>query len=304
MTVRHPLFELGPTSPVIVQGISGRMGRRHAKLMRAYGTNVVGGTSSRPDDNGEFLVRGSVREAVDATGAVASIAMTPPLDTLSAATEAFEAGIKTVITIAEGVPVHDALRLRSIARSYGGVWLGASTPGMAVPNRFKIGFVPDIALRPGSFSLISKSGTLSYEIGYRLASLGLGQSIWIGVGGDAVKGLRFADLLEPLLVHEPTQAIILIGEVGGSEEEEFAAAVRARGGSSKPVVALLAGREAKEGVSMGHAGAITYGDTGTMVSKIKALGAAGITVASTIGGLIDICRDIKSANSGSDRKGD
>jgi len=304
MTVSHPLFELSPASPVIVQGITGRMGRRHAQHMRAYGTNIVGGTSSRPNDDDEFPVFSSVRETVEATDAVASIAMTPPLDTLAAATEAFEAGVKTVVTIAEGVPVHDALRLRSIAKSHGGIWLGASTPGMAVPNKFKIGFLPDIALRPGSFALVSKSGTLSYEVGYRLASLGLGQSIWIGVGGDAVKGVRFADLLDPLLSHKPTQAIVLIGEVGGSEEEEFAAAVQARGGSSKPIFALLAGREAKEGVSMGHAGAITYGNTGTMASKVERLGAAGITVASSIAGLIEACGDIKSANGGSDRNGD
>lgn len=304
MTISHPLFELSAASPVIIQGITGRMGQRHAKLMRAAGTNIVGGTSSRPDDNNAFLVRPTVRELVETTGAVASIAMTPPLDTLAAATEAFEAGVKIVVTVAEGVPVHDALRLRSIARSHGGVWLGASTPGMAVPQKFKVGFLPEIALNPGYFALISKSGTLSYEVGYRLASHGLGQSIWIGTGGDAVKGTRFADLLEPLLAHEPTRAIVLIGEVGGSEEEEFAAAVRARGGSPKPIVALLAGREAKEGISMGHAGAITYGDIGTMASKVAKLDEANIAVAATIGGLIDTCCRIASAIDGADQGGE
>ena len=159
---------------------------------------------------------------------------------------------------------------------------------MAIPGEIKLGFLPDVTLRPGPFAIITKSGTLSYEVGYRLAREGLGQSIWIGVGGDAVKGVRFADLLPPLFAHEPTAAIILVGEVGGTEEEEFAAALQ-RLGVRKPVYALIAGREAKEGVAMGHAGALVHGDSGTLASKANRLTAAGAGVFGSIDALVQAC---------------
>jgi succinyl-CoA synthetase alpha subunit len=284
----HPLLSLDQTSPVIVQGITGRMGRRHAAMMRGYGTNIVGGTSARsggaPVDG--LPVFANCREAVQATGGIASIAMTPPLETLAAATEAFEAGVKIVVTVAEGVPVHDALRLKAVARAHGAVWLGSSTPGMAIPGKMKIGFLPDIALRPGSIALMSKSGTLSYEAGFRLAQRKLGTRFWIGVGGDSVKGVRFADLLQPLVDDAATKAIIVIGEVGGTEEEELAEHLEALC-PEKPVLALIAGREAKEGVAMGHAGALTYGAMGTLRSKQDHLLRAGARVVSSIAGLVD-----------------
>lgn len=281
------LFEIDSSSPVIIQGITGRMGRRHAALMRAYGTNIVGGTSARPEDaaTGGLAVFRTCRDLVSATGAWASVAMVPPLEVLAAAGEAIDAGIRVVVTIAEGVPVHDALRLKAKARDQGAVWLGASTPGMALPGCAKLGFLPDVALRPGTWALLTKSGTLSYEVGYRMGAQGFGQSIWIGVGGDVVKGVRFADLLKPLARHDPTQGVILIGEVGGTEEEQFADAVRATG-FAKPVLALLAGREIKEGVSMGHAGAMTDGATGTLRSKIDSLQGAGAEVFDSIDALI------------------
>lgn len=281
------LFEIDSHSPVIVQGITGRMGRRHAALMRVYGTNIVGGTSARPGDAGMegLQVLRSCRELVSATGAWASIAMVPPLEVLAAAGEAIDAGIRLVVTIAEGVPVHDALRLKARARDRGAVWLGASTPGMALPGLVKLGFLPDVALRPGSWALLTKSGTLSYEVGYRMAAHGLGQSIWIGVGGDVVKGVRFADLVGPLARHEPTHGVIVIGEVGGTEEEQLAEVIRATG-FSKPVLALLAGQESKEGVSMGHAGAMTDGTMGTLRSKAESLRAAGVEVFESIAALI------------------
>lgn len=284
----HPLLALDETTPVIVQGVTGRMGRRHAALMRRYGTNVAGGTSARSDGApvAGIPVFANCRDAVTATAAVASIAMTPPLETLAAATEAFEAGVRIVVTVAEGVPVHDALRLKDVARAHHAVWLGASTPGMAIAGRMKIGFLPDIALRPGPIALISKSGTLSYEVGFRLARHGLGTRIWIGVGGDSVKGVRFADLLEPLLDDAATRVVIVIGEVGGSEEEEFAERLAASA-TDKPVLALIAGREAKEGVAMGHAGALTYGAMGTLRSKHDHLARAGARVFASISGLVD-----------------
>jgi succinyl-CoA synthetase alpha subunit len=281
---------LSGTTPVIVQGITGRMGRGHAALMRAYGTNIVGGTSVRTDvkEAAGVPVFASCAEAVLATGALASVAMAPPLETLAAVREALTAGIKLIVTVAEGVPMHDAIRIGRAVRRAGAVWVGASTPGLAVPGECKLGFLPDVCLNPGPIGIMSKSGTLSYEVGYRLAREGLGQSIWVGVGGDPVKGVRFADML-PVFFDDPrTKGIVLVGEVGGVEEEECAAAY-ARLGARKPLLALIAGREAKEGVSMGHAGALVHGETGTLASKTRRLTEAGATVFGSIDGLIGRC---------------
>ncbi len=281
---------LSRTTPVIVQGITGRMGRSHAVLMRAYGTNIVGGTSTRADtkDVAGVPVFASCADAVLATGAVASVAMAPPEETWGAVQEALAAGIKLIVTVAEGVPMHDAIRIGRAVRRAGAIWVGASTPGVAVPGECKLGFLPDVCLNPGPLGIMSKSGTLSYEVGYRLARDGLGQSIWVGVGGDPVKGVRFADLL-PVFFDDPgTKGIILVGEVGGTEEEECAAAY-ARLGARKPLFALIAGREAKEGVSMGHAGALVHGEFGTIESKTKQLTAAGARVFTSIESLIGQC---------------
>lgn len=290
------LFDIDSKTPVIIQGVTGRMGRRHAELMRAYGTNIVGGTSARPGDAGPegLHVSRSCRDVVTATGATASVAMVPPYEVLAAASEAIQAGIRVVVTVAEGVPVHDALRLRAVAREAGAVWLGASTPGMALPGRAKLGFIPDVALKSGSWALLTKSGTLSYEVGYRMGARGLGQSIWIGVGGDVVKGVRFADLVGPLARHAPTRGVILVGEVGGTEEEQFAEAIRSTG-FAKPVLALLAGRESKEGVSMGHAGAMTDGLMGTLRSKVEALRASGAEAFDSIEALVDRAAGLSEA---------
>lgn len=283
------LVNLDGDTPVLIQGATGRMGLSHMALMRAYGTNIVAGTSARPQSDLPVPIFGNCRDAVQATAATVSIAMVGPADVLAAATEAIDAGVKAIVTIAEGMPVHDALRLKRLAGERGVSWLGASTPGLARPRVAKVGFLPDIALNPGRFAVLSKSGTLSYEVGYRLVRAGLGQSIWIGVGGDAVKGVRFADLVEPLCRHDETDAIILIGEVGGTEEEEFAEVLAAAGRRAKPVFAVMAGREAKEGVSMGHAGAIVHGSSGTLASKMSQLREAGAEVFESIGGLLEGC---------------
>jgi succinyl-CoA synthetase alpha subunit len=284
------LAELSRATPVLIQGASGRMGRRHTLLMRGYGTNIVAGTSVREaggNIEGIPLFADCIA-AVRETGAVASVCMVPPLETRAAVEEAVEAGIRLIVTIAEGVPVHDALHLRRLTRAKDVTWIGASTPGCAIPGQVKLGFLPDVALRPGPVALLTKSGTLSYEVGYRLAALGLGQSTWIGVGGDAVKGTRFAELLPLVAAHGPTEAVILIGEVGGTEEEEFAEAL-ARMPIGKPVLALLAGREAKEGVAMGHAGALTYGGAGTLASKTMRLQQAGAEVFTSTSALLARC---------------
>jgi succinyl-CoA synthetase alpha subunit len=281
---------LSRETPVIVQGITGRMGRTHAALMRGYGTNIVGGTSTRTDmpEAAGVPVFANCRDAVQATGAIASVAMAPPMETLAAVGEALEAGIRLIVTVAEGIPLHDAVKIGRAVRQAGATWIGASTPGMAIPGKIKLGFLPDVCLRPGPFAIMSKSGTLSYEVGYRLAQERLGQSMWIGVGGDPVKGVRFADLL-PVFFDDPrTRAIVLVGEVGGSEEEECADALT-RLGVRKPLYALIAGREAKEGVSMGHAGALVMGDAGTLASKTQRLTEAGARVFGSIETLMQAC---------------
>ena len=284
------ITELSRSTPVIVQGITGRMGSTHASLMHGYGTNIVGGTSTRSDvaEVAGVPVFGSCREAVLATGAIASVAMAPPLETLAAVEEAIGAGIRVIVTVAEGIPQHDAIRIGRAVRRAGAIWIGGSTPGMAIPGEIKLGFIPDVCLRPGPFAIMSKSGTLSYEVGYRLAHAGLGQSVWIGVGGDPVKGVRFADLLPMFFADERSHAVILVGEVGGSEEEECAAAL-ARLGLRKPVYALIAGREAKEGVSMGHAGALVMGQLGTLDSKTQRLTAAGARVFGSLETIVEAC---------------
>ncbi|MGH7041212.1 MAG: hypothetical protein ACREFY_03660 [Acetobacteraceae bacterium] len=317
---------LSRTTPVLVQGIAGRMGRTHAALMRTYGTNIVAGVAARTENPGGAArmerpdgaartespgaatrmvppgasapaeaaeiagvpVFSTCAAAVAATGAVVSVALTPPAATLAAALDAFAAGIRLLVTVAEGVPAHDALCIGRAAREAGATWIGASTPGLAIPGELKLGFLPDVALRPGPLGMMSKSGTLSYEVGWRLARAGLGQSLWVGVGGDPVKGIRFADLLPVFLDDPRTQAIVLVGEVGGTEEEECAAryaALRA----AKPLYALIAGREAKEGVAMGHAGALVYGTSGTLAEKTRRLEAAGARVFPSIEALVRRC---------------
>jgi succinyl-CoA synthetase alpha subunit len=284
--------QLSRRTPVIVQGATGRTGSVHVRRMREFGTNIVGGVSVREGAgsiDGVPVFR-DCATAVATTGAIASVAMVPPNGVLAAVTDAMAAGIKLIVTPAEGMPVHDALRVGRIVRDAGATWVGASTPGLAVPGEMKLGFLPDVSLAPGPLGIMSKSGTLSYEVGYRLANIGLGQSIWVGVGGDAVKGVRFAGLIETFAADARTQGVVLIGEVGGNEEEEFADALTASG-MTKPVYALVAGRGAKEGVAMGHAGALTFGAVGTFASKKSRLEAAGARVLATIDALIAACRD-------------
>ncbi len=299
---------LSRATPVLVQGIAGRMGRTHAALMRTYGTNIVAGVAARISSSGVAArispsgaaapaeaaeiagvpVFATCAAAVAATGAVVSVALTPPTETLAAAQEAFAAGVRLLVTVAEGVPAHDALRIGRAAREAGATWIGASTPGLAIPGELKLGFLPDVALRPGPLGMMSKSGTLSYEVGWRLARAGLGQSLWVGVGGDPVKGVRFADLL-PIFRDDPrTRAIVLVGEVGGTEEEDCADAYAALG-ATKPLYALIAGREAKEGVAMGHAGALVHGTSGTLAEKTRRLAAAGALVFPSIEALVQRC---------------
>jgi succinyl-CoA synthetase alpha subunit len=287
--VKHALDIDGGT-PVLVQGITGRAARLHTRLMRAYGTRIVAGTSTGKSAAGTTDVDGipvyaDCKAAVHASGATASIAMVPPLAVADAVREAVDAGIKLVVTIAEGVPVHDAMHIKRMADQAGVQWIGASTPGLCIPGKTKLGFLPDAALLPGPLGVMSKSGTLSYEVCYRLARRGIGQSAWIGVGGDLVKGTRFADLLPYFAARDDTRAVLVVGEIGGTEEEELAEALE-RTAFGKPVFVLLAGAQAKEGVTMGHAGALVHGVSGTLQSKRDALLRAGASVHTNIQALV------------------
>ena len=266
-------------TPVLMQGITGRAGRSHCRLMRAFGTNIVAGVSPRAaggDVDGVPLF-GDCRAAVERTGAAASVLFVGAEQLLGAIEEAVAAGVKLIVTPTEGMPIHDALEAKRLTLSAGVTWIGPSTPGVVVPGEAKLGFLPETCVAPGALGVMSKSGTLSYESCYRLVHRGVGQSVWVGVGGDPVKGVRFADLVPFYAADEGTAAVLIIGEIGGAEEEQFAASLTASG-FPKPVFALIAGRSAPEGLSMGHAGALVHGAHGSYAAKKSALEAAGVYV--------------------------
>lgn len=284
----HLNLRIDRATPVIVQGLTGRQGRTHAALMKQYGTRIVAGVSPKMparEVDGVPLFP-DCRSAVEATGATTSIAFVGAFDLLAAAQEAIAAGIRYLVTPTEGMPVHDALKMKRLVMENGVLWVGASTPGMAVPGVAKLGFLPDVSLAPGGLGMMSKSGTLSYESGFRLAERGVGTSILVGVGGDPVKGVRYSDLVPFFAADERTKAVLIIGEIGGQDEEDFAAALT-RHAFTKPAYALVAGRTAPEGVSMGHAGALVHGSQGTYEAKRKALEAAGVQVFSTLNDMVD-----------------
>ncbi|MBI4190868.1 MAG: succinate--CoA ligase subunit alpha [Betaproteobacteria bacterium] len=264
---------------VIVQGITGRAGRMHTRMMRDYGTRIVAGVSPKAGgaDVDGVPVFASCREAITQTRATASVLLVGAAQLLVAIEDAVQAGIKLIVTPTEGMPAHDALRARRLTLEAGVMWIGASTPGVAVAGQAKLGFVPEASLKPGPLGLMAKSGTLSYECGYRLAQRGIGTTVWIGVGGDLVKGTRFAELVPFYAADTQTEALLVIGEIGGNEEQEFATAL-AESRFHKPVFALIAGRSSPEGVTMGHAGALVHGSHGGYAAKKAALEKAGATV--------------------------
>ena len=266
-------------TPVIMQGITGRAGRSHCRLMRAYGTNIVAGVSPRAAGTAVDGVPlfANCGDAVKRTGATASVLFVGAEQLLGAIEEAVAAGVKLIVTPTEGMPIHDALKAKRLTLANAVTWIGPSTPGMVVPGEAKLGFLPETCVAPGALGVMSKSGTLSYESCYRLVQQGIGQSVWIGVGGDPVKGVRFADLVPFYAADESTAAVLIIGEIGGAEEEQFAASLSACR-FSKPVFALIAGRSAPEGLSMGHAGALVHGVHGSYAAKKTALEAAGVRV--------------------------
>lgn len=273
---------------VLLQGISGRAGRLHSRLMRAYGTNLVAGVAPQKNINeiNGIPLFPDCAAAVAATGATVSVVLVGAYDLLQAMQEAVAAGIKMIVTPTEGMPVHDALKAKRLTQQAGVLWIGGSTPGMAVAAVAKLGFLPDVSLKSGPLGLMSKSGTLSYESGFRLAQRGIGTSVWVGVGGDPVKGVRYSDLVPFYAADAQTRGLLIIGEIGGNDEEDFAAALKTHA-FAKPVFALIAGRTAPEGVAMGHAGALTYGSHGGYAAKRAALEAAGVTVFDTLNAMVE-----------------
>ncbi len=277
---------------VIVQGITGREGSFHATQCKAYGTQVVGGVT--PGKGGQEVegipVFDSVREAVDNTGADCSLIFVPPPFAADAILEAVDAGIKTVICITEGIPVNDMIPVKNYIKTYypDTVLIGPNCPGVITPEEAKIGIMPGHIFKKGNVGIVSRSGTLTYEAAFQLSNKGIGQSTVIGIGGDPVPGTVFSDVLEWFQNDPETEAIVMIGEIGGTAEEEAAEFIKAH--VTKPVIAYIAGVTAPPGKRMGHAGAIIAGGKGTAEEKYKALEAAGaVTVKniSTIGDAVE-----------------
>jgi len=280
---------LDSTTPVIVQGITGREGSFHTEQMQALGTNVVGGVS--PGKGGTthlgVPVFNTVADAVDATGATASGIFVPAPFAADAIMEAAAGGILLVVCITEGIPIQDMIRVKDFLRGFPNArLLGANCPGLLVPGKAKIGIIPQRITMPGHIGLVSRSGTLTYEVASALSARGMGQSTIVGIGGDPVLGLTFSDVVR-LFENDPdTTHLVLIGEIGGSDEEH-AAELIARGTRLK-TVAFISGRTAPEGKRMGHAGAIISGNRGTAKSKEDAYRRAGVAIAETTDDIVGL----------------
>ena len=266
-------------SKVIVQGITGRDGSFHATKMKAYGTQVVGGTS--PGKAGQEVagipVFNTVRDAVEATGADTSIIFVPAPFAKDAMLEAIDGGVKLVICITEGVPTLDAVAAQRYAKIKGVKVIGPNCPGLISPEESMAGIMPTNIFKKGHTGVISRSGTLTYEVVYQLTQAGLGQSTAVGVGGDPVVGLYFEDLLRMFQDDQETDSIALIGEIGGDAEERAAQFIKQH--VTKPVAVFISGRQAPPGKQMGHAGAIISGGSGTAAGKVAAFEAVGVPVA-------------------------
>ncbi len=264
---------------LIVQGITGRDGLFHARKMKEYGTTVGGGTSpgkGGSDANG-IPVFNTMYEAVEQTQANTSIIFVPARFAADAIMEAADAGIQLIVCIAEGIPTLDVIKAHQFIKQKGAILVGPNCPGLISPGKSMVGILPGQVFQKGNVGVISRSGTLTYEIVYHLTANGMGQSTAIGIGGDPVVGLHFRELLEMFQNDTETEAIVLIGEIGGNAEEQAAEYIRNH--VTKPVVAFIAGQSAPLGKQMGHAGAIISGTSGSAKEKIEALEAAGIQVA-------------------------
>jgi succinyl-CoA synthetase alpha subunit len=264
---------------LIVQGITGREGRFHTRQMLEYGTQVMGGVT--PGKGGEWVegrpVFDTVKAAVEATGATASLIYVPAAFAADAILEAGDAGIELIVCITEGIPVQDMARVYQYIKRTGCRLIGPNCPGLLTPGQTKIGIMPGYIAKPGNVGVVSKSGTLTYEVVYALSEAGLGQTTCLGIGGDPILGTNFVDVLAMFEEDPDTEKIVLIGEIGGRAEVDAAEFIKTH--MTKPVVAFIAGKSAPPGTRMGHAGAIVEGGEGTAEEKIEALNDAGVRVA-------------------------
>ena len=266
---------------LLVQGITGQEGLFHTEKMVSYGTNVVAGVT--PGKGGEWVLNGkipvfdSVKIARNATGANTTIIFVPARFAADAMFEAADAGMELIICISEGVPVSDMMRVRNFMDQKGVRLVGPNCPGLLTPGEAKVGIIPGNIAIPGNIGVVSRSGTLTYEVLYALKNLGLGVSTCVGIGGDPINGTNFIDTLEMFQEDPDTEKIVLIGEIGGTDEEQAAEFITQY--VTKPIAGFIAGRSAPPGKRMGHAGAIVQGGTGLAEDKIKALEAAGVKIA-------------------------
>jgi succinyl-CoA synthetase alpha subunit len=268
------------STTVIVQGITGRDGGFHTKQMIEYGTKIVGGVT--PGKGGQKFdekvpVFNTVHDAVKATNANTSVIYVPPMYAADAMMEAADAGIKFIVCITEGVPVLDMTRVYPFVKEKGARLLGPNCPGLITPGESKVGIIPGRICTPGNIGVVSRSGTLTYEVVYQLTRAGMGQSTCVGIGGDPINGTNFIDCLAAFEADPKTKAVAMMGEIGGTDEQEAAEFVRKR--MKKPVVGFIAGQTAPAGRRMGHAGAIISGSAGTAAEKIDAFEKAGMGVA-------------------------
>jgi succinyl-CoA synthetase alpha subunit len=264
---------------VLVQGITGREGLFHTEQMIEYGTCVVGGVT--PGKGGEWAlgkpVFDTMKAARESTGANASVIYVPAAYATDAIYEAIDAGIELIVCITEGIPVLDMMKVRARLDQSGSRLVGPNCPGLLTPGQAKLGIMPGHIAAPGSTGVVSRSGTLTYEVVYALTQHGIGQSTCVGIGGDPINGTSFIDVLQMFEYDPQTEKVVLIGEIGGTDEEQAASFIANH--MTKPVVAFIAGQTAPPGKRMGHAGAIVEGGSGTAADKIAALNAAGVTVA-------------------------